>query len=341
MRRGTLAILGGLAVGLSVALAGCLPLGGSLLPGRELASTRPPRAPEPLAPELRIADTQASARGARGSDVPLVPVPPPPLGRPADDGEVRPVAHSTPAPRQTLPAGAGSTPRQLHRAAAARYAAMDSYIVRLTRREFVKGRLHPEEVLLFKFRKEPWSVYFKWLGKEGTGREVLYVRGRHDNKIHSLLAAGDIPFVPAGKRMALDPDSLLVRSASRHPIHQAGIGASIDRLGALLDALDRGDRRQGTLTPLGSIRRPEFTGPVAALEHVLPPGFDPSLPRGGRRMYVFNPNNSLPTLIVTRDESNQEVEYYRYDRLQCPVKLDDEDFDPDRLWGKPASAQRK
>jgi hypothetical protein len=237
-------------------------------------------------------------------------------------------------------AGTGSTPRQLHRAAASRFADMDSYIVRLTRREFVKGSMQPEEVLLFKFRKQPWSVYFKWLGKEGNGREVVYVRGQHQNKIHSLLAAGDIPFVPAGRRMALDPDSVLVRSASRHPIAQAGIGASIERLGALLDALERGDRRQGTLNNLGSIRRPEFTRPVAALEHVLPPGLDSTLPRGGRRMYVFNPENNLPTLIITRDERNQEVEYYLYDRLQCPVKLDDDDFNPDRLWGKPAAARR-
>src|SRR5262249_19064483 len=155
-----------------------------------------------------------------------------------------------------------------------------------TRREQVKGRMQPEEVLLFKFRKHPWSVYFKWLGKEGNGREVVYVKGQHDNKIHSLLAAGDIPFVPAGKPMALDPDRVLVRAACRHPITQAGIGASVERLGAVLDAVDRGDRRLGTLNTLGSIRRPEFNRPVAAVEHVLPPGFDPTLPRGGRRLYA-------------------------------------------------------
>ena len=68
---------------------------------------------------------------------------------------------------------------------------MDSYIARLVRHEVVGGSDKPKEVLTFKFRKEPWSVYFKWLSKESAGREAIYVKGQHDNKIHTLLAAGD------------------------------------------------------------------------------------------------------------------------------------------------------
>ena len=60
----------------------------------------------------------------------------------------------------------------------------------------------------------------KW---EETG-EVLYVRGQHGDKLHILTAANDIPFTPAGRHMALAPDSILVRSASRYPITEAGIG---------------------------------------------------------------------------------------------------------------------
>jgi hypothetical protein len=217
---------------------------------------------------------------------------------------------------------------------------IDSYIVRLTRREVVKDKMNPEEVLLFKFRKNPWSVYFKWLGKEGHGREVVYVRGRYEGKINTLLAAGDIPLVPAGRRMALAPDSFLVRSACRHPITAAGIGASIDRIGVVLAANERGDRRLGTMTLLADLRRPEFNRPVNALEHTFPGGYDESLPKGGKRTYFFDPVSGLPMLIRTLDERGAEVEYYRYDRLLTGVKLDDADFDPDALWGKPKSAAK-
>jgi hypothetical protein len=226
----------------------------------------------------------------------------------------------------------------LHQAAQQRIQTIDSYIVRLIRREMVKGEMNPEEVILFKFRKEPWSIYFKWLGKEGQGREVVYVKGRHEGKIHTLLAAGDIPLMPAGRRMALAPDNILVKSATRHPITEAGIAAAIDRIGGILSAIERGDRKVGTMTVAGSVSRPEFEKAVHTLEHLLPAGTDASLPHGGRRTYFFDPDTNLPMLIIARDERGQEVEYYRYDRLQAGVKLDDADFDPDRLWARPKTA---
>ena len=111
---------------------------------------------------------------------------------------------------------------------------MDSYIARLTRREVVGGQCKPEEVILFKFRKEPWSVYFKWLGEEGKGREVVYVKKHYDDKIHTLLAKADVVplFTPANGQMALAIDSPLVRSASRHSITEAGFGIILERMKA-------------------------------------------------------------------------------------------------------------
>jgi hypothetical protein len=327
-------------------LAGCVnsPIGARYLAEGPRAASQPTPRPAGLAaaPELRIPGA-ADARRA-GGDVPLVPVPPVPVGngtvppatRPATQPAVVPAANFTPAPPSASPAG--STVRHLVQQAAASYSRIDSYIARLTRREAVNGRIG-EEVMLFKFRKEPWGVYFKWLGENGKGREVIFVKGHHGSLLHTLTAAGDHPLKPAGSRVSLPPDSVFVRMASRHPVTEAGIGASIDRLVALLDAFDRGDTRRGTLADLGTLSRPDFTNPLAVIEHTLPPGADPSLPRGGKRLYGFDPENHLPVLVATRDDKGQEVEYYRYDRLQYPVRLDDADFDPDLLWGKPGGGR--
>jgi hypothetical protein len=222
--------------------------------------------------------------------------------------------------------------RELYNQAALRFATIDSYMARLRRREHVKGKDQPEELILFKFRKQPWSVYFKWLGAEGQGREVIYVKGQHGDMIHSLLAAGDMPLAPAGKHMALAPDNIFVRSASRHAITEAGIGVIIEKLGLALESQERGEKKYGTLTHLGSSKRPEFETALDAVEHVLPPGVEPQLPRGGRRWIFFDPVSHLPVLVITHDDKGHEVEYYCYDRLQYPVKLDDLDFDPNRLW---------
>src|SRR5438105_12912956 len=83
--------------------------------------------------------------------------------------------------------------RRLHREAAASYAKLTCYIARLRRREVIQGRAKPEEVLVFKFRERPYSVHFKWLGDEGRGREVVFVRGQWEDKLHILTANNDIP----------------------------------------------------------------------------------------------------------------------------------------------------
>jgi hypothetical protein len=239
---------------------------------------------------------------------------------------------SAPAPER--PADPLTNLRKLYKQAADACAPIDSYIVRLTRREQVGGKAKPEEVMVFKFRKEPFSVYFKWIGKEGNGREVVYVKGQHDGKIYTKVAAGDSPLMAAGSRIALDPNSFLVRRASRHPISEAGISALVDGFGHSVAEAEKGRR---TMKYLGTLRRDEFDANVTleGAEEQLTPGMDPTLPKGGTRQRYFDAASHLPVLVITRDERGQEVEYYRFDRFQYPVKLDDDDFNPDKLPGWP------
>jgi hypothetical protein len=302
-----------------------------------VAATTPaaPTPTPPAAPPLPAPTTPAA--------VAQTPTAPPFNPAPTSTPTGPPPAATTtaaPAPSATnIPAERGDPIKRLQQQAAQAYAGMDSYIARLTRREVVGGKAKPEEVMLFKFRKEPWSIYFKWLGEEGKGREVIYVKGRYGDKINTLLAAGDMPalLMPSDRRMALALDSSLVRSASRHSITEAGLGASVEHLSKVIAGMEHGDKKLGTLTDLGTQQRPEYPGKaLAMIEHTIPPGLEPELPRGGKRAYGFDPDNHLPVLVVTRDDKGQEVEFYLYDRLQFPVKLDADDFDPDKLWKPPA-----
>ena len=127
----------------------------------------------------------------------------------------------------------------LHRLAAEHYAGIDAYTVQLCRREQVNGQDKPEELVLFKFRKQPYSVYMKWLGPTAKGREVVFVEGRHKGEIHTLLASGDMLFQPAGKQISMAPDNFLVRSASRHAITEAGFGVLIGHFGKLVEQLEK------------------------------------------------------------------------------------------------------
>lgn len=228
--------------------------------------------------------------------------------------------------------------RNLYHKTMARLATLDSYVVRLVRKEVINNKKKPQETLLLKYRKAPLSIYFKWLDSEGIGREVVYVEGKYENKIHTLLAGGDVPFMPAGKRMAFAPDSILVRSASRHNIKDAGFVPLVEGLGRAIIGQSKGDMRFGTVKYTAANKRPEFGFPVESLEHFIPVGVENELPKGGRRVVCFDPQSSLPMLIITFDENNQEVEYYKYDRFQFPTRLDENDFNPDYLWSKPKLA---
>jgi hypothetical protein len=219
----------------------------------------------------------------------------------------------------------------LYQRAAQRYATMDTYIYRLKRREVVAGKKQPEELIRVSVRNEPFSVHLKWLGAEGKGREVIYVKGKFKNEMQILMAPGDL-FSSLMPRTTIALDSPLVRDKSRYPITETGFGPLIARFGQLAAAVEKGDTRGGTAKYLGRVARPEFTDKVEAVHQVLPAGSDPLLPKGGQRWWFFDAQSGLPVLLVTHDPSG-EVEYYCHDRIISPANLGDGDFNPD-LWRK-------
>jgi hypothetical protein len=327
------AVLGGVALCMGFASLGCY---SSSAPAPQDAVVAAPtarlRAIPTIEPNPPIRITELP-RAPRSEEVLLASAAPP---QPTPTPSAR---QPDPPPMTAPPVAVGdmssSEPlkelRRLHKLAGEQYAKMDSYIARLRRREQVGSKQNPEEVLCFKFRKDPWSISLKWLSAEGKGREVVYVKGKFENKLHTLLAAGDVPLMPAGKRISLPIDSMLVKSASRHEITDAGIGALIDHFAAAVALSEGGDAKRGSLTYLGSQSRPEFATPHEAVEQQIPAGAEATLPRGGRRLWYFDPENHLPLLVITYDDAKKEVEYYLYDRLQFPVKLDEDDFNPEKM----------
>jgi len=197
---------------------GLCPLWFGLLPGCSEANSQLVARPEPRAAAPAQPPAFPPPPGdAKGPDLP----PDPGTKQERITPVAAPPAASTPLePAVFRPEQAVNDPeariRELQRLAAEHYAAVDSYIVRLRRREQVGGKDNPEELLLCRFRKQPFSVYFKWIGKEGNGREVVYVQGRHDDKIHTRMAAGDMLLMPAGS-------AWLCRRTTRSSVPPVGI----------------------------------------------------------------------------------------------------------------------
>ncbi len=302
------------------------------------AAPSPASSPAPPAPTPAPAPPQISAPPPSAAPViaagplesPPVFVSGPSVNEPAAVAGA-PVSPPIPAPT-ALPVARTTAPadplRRLYEQAAAICAAMPAYTARLRQREQVGGKDKPEEVMLFKFRQQPWSVYFQWIGPEARGREVVYVQGRYDGKIHTRLAAGDVLLMPAGARFSVSPDSVMARGRSRHPITEAGVGFLVQHFGQLVE------QGNGRLTYLGPQSRPEFAAAVEGVEEMVPAGVESALPGGGRRLWCFAADSHLPVLISTRDGTGHEVEYYCYEQINYPVQLTDEDFNPDHLWAR-------
>ncbi len=267
-----------------------------------------------------------------------VPVSSPPATLPAlpdlPAPGVTPVA--APAPAAPAPAApAESDLRRLYRLAAEKYGGMDGYYVCLTRREEVNGKDCPKEVIRLMFRKEPWSVRLVWLDGEAKGREVVYVKGHYEGKLHTRLGNTEHKVIYGpGDVISLAPDSPMVLSSCRHGITEAGVGVLIDHFGAHVAANEKGNPSKGALTYVGRQKRPEFADPVETAEQTIPAGAEKELPRGGRRLWMFDAATHLPALVVTTDERGHEVEYYRYEKY-VPARLDDKDFNPAVIWRKP------
>jgi hypothetical protein len=289
--------------------------------------------------------------------VPGIPNPPPKDQLVSADGIVSPeagVKKRPPVERARAKADEGVVPaaavepvtesnldavRRLARLGAEKFHTMDGFECRLTRRETVGNKPMPQEELQYKFRREPYSLHIKWVGLEGQGRELVYVAGKYEGKVHILTGKAEGLVVPSGMRVTRQPTDKEVRGKSRHDIREGGMNMAVEWFGKVAALMEKDPGQARRMKYLGVVKgRPERPSGLEGVEETVPPGWEPLLPKGGKRTTYFDPDPAspsfgLPILVVAFNEAGREVEYYFFDQLR-PFKATDADFDPDRLWRK-------
>ncbi len=205
------------------------------------------------------------------------------------------------------------------------FAQMPTYSMQMRRREVVAGAKAKEEVIQATFRQQPHSVHLKWVGEEAKQREVVFVAGQYQNKIHTLLGKGDapLPFL-FGTRFDIDSESPMVKDKSRYRIADAGLGSALKRYEKAL--------AEGRLTVGGKVARPEFPQTIDVVHETIPAGH-PLFLKGGKRAWHFGATG-LPVLILAVDHTGSEVEYYLHEEIRSPLAVGDDDFNPDKLFKK-------
>ena len=92
-----------------------------------------------------------------------------------------------------------------------------AYQATFTKTELVGNRIVTQRMKM-KFRREPFSVYFYFLG-ELEGREVIYIQDSNDGQ----LLAHETGIASLVGTLRLTPTDAIVMSENRHPITEAGI----------------------------------------------------------------------------------------------------------------------
>jgi hypothetical protein len=300
----------------------------------------PPAPPATNSPLALAEATPGAVIPAGGADAPLVL----PKSRVDLPREYRPFdKERSAAPPTTQSVSVPATAhvaevKKLVQAATERWQSVNCYEATVTRRELAPNKKLTEDVVLYRFRKEPMALYMKNLGESGKGREILYYPSKHDDKIHSIIGKGDENFLlKVGDRApAVSPDMPLVKSRTRYSIREAGHGTPIARLSQWVAKAESGKLPMENLTYLGEVQRKEYPYPLLGVQLVLRPNDDPLLPQGGTRQWYFDPKSDSPShgfqvLIIATDPAGREVEYYLFEKVNFHVRLTDADFDPARL----------
>ncbi len=101
------------------------------------------------------------------------------------------------------------------------------------KRERIKNQLQGSETLAMKVRREPFSVYLRYLKPDDkAGTEAIFVRGQNDNKV----VAHSVGLQRFAGTLRLDPTSDWAMSGNRYPVTEAGLHNLVDRMIGISEA---------------------------------------------------------------------------------------------------------
>ena len=195
------------------------------------------------------------------------------------------------------------------------------YEVIFTKKELVGDRMVSQKMRM-KFRREPFSVYFCFLG-DLAGREVIYVQNSNDGQI----VAHETGIASLAGTLRLDPTDSLAMSENRHPITEAGIENFL--LALRKQWTEESKYGETDVKYYREAKLGKMTCSVIEVSHPRP-----------RRQFAFHRTRLWidgKTGIAVRlqqfgfpvrsKEKPPLVEDYKYTDLRTDVRLSDRDFD--------------
>ncbi len=214
--------------------------------------------------------------------------------------------------------------KNIAHAALQRFSNIDDYSTNFIRKERVKNKLQKEERFFIKFRK-PFDLYMKWLDKPNKGWELIYARGKYNNKVIVHVTGLANLLLPT---MELDPTGSIAMMNNRHSIVEFGLGYVIENY--YRDVRISSERNELTVN---SIREESLDGVACWV-------VETQVPIKSKNYYCdkaivyFDKKLIIPikTIFYKWDESENKyllIEEYTYKALSFNNNFTDNDFDRD------------
>ncbi len=199
------------------------------------------------------------------------------------------------------------------------YTKVDDYTSTFVKRERVKGRLMPREVMFVKFA-DPFNLYIKWTKGKHEGQELLYVKGWNSGKIRAH--TGKFPDITVD----LDPEGSLASRGNRHPITDFGLGKMIELLAR--DVRLAGARPQDKVTYLDLGTSKIGNATVRCIEATTPATRWSAYYAYKARMCI-NTRTQMPVRVIIWDRDDKLLEDYTYKNIRLNVGTTSADFSPE------------
>lgn len=204
------------------------------------------------------------------------------------------------------------------------------YTAQFTKQELVHGELTEEQLIHFKCRHRPFSVYLKWeVGDEG--REVLYIDGQNDDEM-IVHGGGWKARLPA---LSIAPTSALALKEARYPITNAGLL----ELAKMMLTVHTDDLAKNALANCEKLADQEFDGRMCDVFLVeyrdanVSPTYRKSITLIDKEWHIpvyarnFGWPNEGSTAVGEQLDEETLVEYYTYAEVRFRQQLAEVDFD--------------
>jgi hypothetical protein len=196
---------------------------------------------------------------------------------------------------------------------------VDDYIVVVHQVQRVGGKLLPEEVILYKF-KRPNSVYLRSIGEVSKGQEIIYQEGWNDGKM-----MGHMGGALDGIILNLKPGSDMASKRTRHTIDKSSLIYMMNTLERSMNYAQTHPEDNMIVEDIGT--KIVFGKPVRLIRIKLPHGKDYPY-YAPVSIFGIDEERHLPLYYRSYGPAGEMWEDYRYRDLKTNVGLTDLDFDP-------------